>query len=58
MSQTCTRCYRVVVRACQTDTESTDCPNLARMREQGLPKIIKRDGPLTRLRKANEGTKK
>lgn len=28
MSQTCPRCYRIVVRACQSDTETKDCPNL------------------------------
>ena len=30
MSQTCPRCYRIVPRACQTDTETMDCPNLKR----------------------------
>jgi hypothetical protein len=57
VSQTCARCYRVVQRACQSDTESTDCPNLKRMREMGLPKTIQRPGPLTRLRNASKGQK-
>jgi hypothetical protein len=28
MSQTCKRCYRIVTRACQSDTESKDCTHL------------------------------
>ena len=28
MSQTCNRCNKIVHRACQSDTESADCPNL------------------------------
>jgi len=29
MSQVCKRCYKIVHRGCQSDTESLDCPNLA-----------------------------
>jgi hypothetical protein len=30
MSQTCNRCYRIMHRSCQNDTETMDCPNLHR----------------------------
>src|SRR5262245_11007695 len=30
MSQVCNRCYKIVPRACQNDTETYDCPNLER----------------------------
>lgn len=30
MSQTCPRCYKIVERPCQSDTERADCPNLRR----------------------------
>jgi hypothetical protein len=38
MSQTCPRCYRIVSRACQSDTETYDCPELARAQQQVLPR--------------------
>jgi hypothetical protein len=28
MTQVCDRCYRIVHRACQSDTERQDCPKL------------------------------
>jgi hypothetical protein len=37
VSQTCNRCYRIVSRGCQSDTESADCPELYRARKMGLP---------------------
>lgn len=30
MSQTCQRCYQIVTRTCQSDTEAEDCKNLRR----------------------------
>lgn len=28
MSQTCNRCYKIVARACQSDTEAGSCPEM------------------------------
>jgi len=30
MSQMCNRCYKIVHRACQNDTEAAECPKLQR----------------------------
>jgi hypothetical protein len=39
--QTCNRCYRIVNRACQSDTEALDCPNLRRKRpSDALPVFV------------------
>jgi hypothetical protein len=36
MSPTCKRCYHIVTRACQSDTESAECPNLQWQRKHIL----------------------
>jgi hypothetical protein len=41
--QTCQRCYRIVYRACQSETEWTDCPQLLRRTK----KRIKTSNPAT-----------
>jgi hypothetical protein len=35
MSQVCQRCYKIVMRACQSETEWSECPHLER-RNQDL----------------------
>lgn len=44
MSQMCQRCYRIVPRRCQSDTETMDCPHL-----QTAPKFPRRE-PSTAVR--------
>ena len=39
MSQTCNRCYRIVARACQSDTETIDCPNLIRKSQKRIARL-------------------
>ena len=42
MSQTCNRCNKIVDRACQSDTEATDCQHLRRADSKHLAAISAR----------------
>ena len=50
MSQTCQRCYKIVARACQSDAEWADCPNLLRKRSalQHLEAKVRAQGSVAR----------
>jgi hypothetical protein len=48
MSQTCQRCYKIVARACQSDTESVDCPNLKQAEAQKVARLNAKADTLAR----------